>query len=323
MSGFHEVLFPTGISYGSNGGPGFKTSITTLPSGQEERVQLWSGGRNQYDVSKGIKQLSDLAEVMTFYRARSGATNGFRFKDFMDFHSSPTNPSHTGSTGTQDQEIGVGDGTETVFQLKKTYTSGATSVTRVIRKPVSGTVSVWVNSALQTEGVDYTVDTTTGEITFGTAPTSGHVIDASFEFDVPVRFGEDADRVLAASVDAYDTGSIPSIPLIEDLDPGGGYEHEHFYGGAKDLVITADVQLSIGEAFTYRISAASGLNVGLPAEETTPDGRPVFLIVNDGSNSFDVRDDSPATVVTLAAGEAAYLSVLEVTTGGTRNWFAV
>lgn len=52
---FHEVRFPTDISYGSNGGPGFLTNILELASGHEQRNIEWSLAKAKYDVQYGIK----------------------------------------------------------------------------------------------------------------------------------------------------------------------------------------------------------------------------------------------------------------------------
>jgi uncharacterized protein (TIGR02217 family) len=58
----------------------------------------------------------------------------------------------------------------------------------------------------------WSVDTTTGVVTFDAAPTEGVAITAGFEFDVPVRFDTD---VLDVTLDLERLGSITSIPLLE------------------------------------------------------------------------------------------------------------
>ena len=75
---------------------------------------------------------------------------------------------------------------------------------------MSGTVDIYVDSVLQSSGVS--VDTTTGVVTFSSAPALGEVITAEFEFDVPVRFDTDE---MAVSMDSFDAGNWSSIPLIE------------------------------------------------------------------------------------------------------------
>jgi uncharacterized protein (TIGR02217 family) len=109
-----------------------------------------------------------------------------------------------------DQAIGTGDGTTTAFQLVKRYASGAQSWTRTIAKPVTGTVRIVLAGVEQLSG--WSVDTTTGDVTFTAAPGSGVAITAGFEFDVPVRFDTD---VLDVTLDLERLGSITSIPLLE------------------------------------------------------------------------------------------------------------
>lgn len=53
---------------------------------------------------------------------------------------------------------------------------------------------------------------TTGLITFTTAPAAGIAITAGFEFDVPVRFDTYA---LDVTLDLERLGSITSIPHLE------------------------------------------------------------------------------------------------------------
>ena len=63
-----------------------------------------------------------------------------------------------------------------------------------------------------TQASGWAVDTTTGLITFTTAPAAGVAITMGFEFDVPVRFDTD---MLDVTHDIERLGSITSIPLIE------------------------------------------------------------------------------------------------------------
>ena len=106
--------------------------------------------------------------------------------------------------------IGTGDGATTAFQLVKRYASGSQTWERTITKPVVGSVTVAIDGVEQTTG--WSVDTTTGLITFTTAPATGATITAGFEFDVPVRFDTDT---LDVTLDIERLGSITSIPLLE------------------------------------------------------------------------------------------------------------
>ena len=203
---FHEVRFPDNISRGARGGPERRTQIVELASGAEERNASWANSRRRYDVAYGIRRADDLAAVVAFFEARNGRLHGFRFKDWADFKSCL--PSQT--PGPADQPIGTGNGAATLFQLTKSYTSGAQSWTRAITKPVTGTVTIALNGTPQASG--WSVSTSTGLITFTTAPAVGVAITAGFEFDVPVRFDTDA---LDVTLDLERLGSITSIPLVE------------------------------------------------------------------------------------------------------------
>ncbi len=203
---FHEVRFQDNISRGARGGPERRTQIVELASGDEERNASWADSRRRYDVSYGIRRADDLATVVAFFEARNGRLHGFRFKDWADFKSCA--PSSTPSSS--DQIIGTGNGTRTSFQLVKHYASGSQTWTRTITKPVAGSVKVRRNATEATTG--WTVDTTSGIITFSAPPANGVVIRAGFEFDVPVRFDSDA---LDVTLDIERLGSITSIPLAE------------------------------------------------------------------------------------------------------------
>ncbi len=92
----------------------------------------------------------------------------------------------------------------------KHYASGDQIWTRTITKPVAGSVRIALDGADPSSG--WSADTTTGLITFDTAPGAGVAVTAGFEFDVPVRFDSDT---LDVTLDIERLGSITSIPLLE------------------------------------------------------------------------------------------------------------
>jgi uncharacterized protein (TIGR02217 family) len=201
---FDEVRFPTAISRGATGGPERRTEIVTLGSGREERNTRWADSRRSYNAGFGVKSLDDVHQVVAFFEERRGRLHGFRWKDHADFKSGAL-----GETPTRtDQAIGTGNGTQTVFQLVKTYGSGVRNYARTIGKPVTGTVLIGVNGAAATPAIDHV----TGLVTFAAAPAPGAAITAGFEFDVPVRF--DTDRI-AINLASFQAGEIPEIPIVE------------------------------------------------------------------------------------------------------------
>ena len=203
---FHEVQFPVNVSQGARGGPRRKTQIVALANGDEERNASWLNSRREYDVAYGVRNADALAVVVAFFEARNGMLYGFRFKDWSDYKSCLSLASIAGT----DQLIGVGTGALTTFQLLKAYVSGAQTYSRTITKPVAGTVKIALNGGAALSG--WSVDATTGIITFAAAPASGVAITAGYEFDTPVRFDTD---MIDVALKFERLGSIQSIPLIE------------------------------------------------------------------------------------------------------------
>ena len=203
---FHEIRFPDNISRGARGGPERRTQVVELASGDEERNASWANSRRRYDVAYGIRRADDLSAVVAFFEARNGRLFGFRFKDWADYKSCLPSQAITAT----DQQIGTGTGAATQFQMVKRYTSGAQSWTRAIAKPVAGTVRIALGTVEQLSG--WTLDSTTGVVTFTTAPGNGVIVRAGFEFDVTVRFDTD---MLDVTLDIERLGSITSIPLLE------------------------------------------------------------------------------------------------------------
>jgi uncharacterized protein (TIGR02217 family) len=207
---FHEIRFPTTISRGAQGGPERRTDIVVLGSGFEERNSRWANSRRAYNAGYGVRSLDDLYAVTAFFEERRGRLHGFRWRDHADWKSALPQAVPTAL----DQTIGTGDGITAIYQLKKTYGSVHAPWARDIKKPVSGTVLAAVAGVSKTPGTQFTVNTTTGTVTFlaGSIPTLGQAITAGFEFDVPVRF--DTDK-LDVNLLGLKHGAIPNIPLIE------------------------------------------------------------------------------------------------------------
>ena len=205
---FHEIRFPANLSFGSVGGPERRTEIVTLTNGYEERNTPWAHSRRHYDAGLGLRALDDIEALIAFFEARGGQLHGFRWKDWADFKSSA--PSVAPSF--RDQVIGIGDGVNRTFALRKAYASGAARYWRPITKPVEGTVLAGIGDVELRPDVDFEVNLATGIITFAEPPEIGGRVVTGFEFDVPVRFDSDT---LDVTLDFERLGSITSIPLLE------------------------------------------------------------------------------------------------------------
>lgn len=199
--------FPEGLSYQSRGGPKYSTTITSVRSGAEVRNQNWTYPLHVYDASKENRSHAEMDVLINHFHSCAGMYYGFRFKDWADYRSCSSASSV--SISPLDQTIGLGDDTSTEFQLIKTYVSGTNTRVRKIVKPVDGTVIIAFDDVQQLSG--FSVDSTNGIVTFDSAPATGVVITAGYEFDVPVRFA--SDEFVLSWVD-YGTLST-SIPLQE------------------------------------------------------------------------------------------------------------
>lgn len=195
--------FPEGISYGSSGGPGFKTHVFEGHTAIEQRSQIWSKARGRWEVSHAIKDQDDMDAIRAFFYDARGRALGFRFKDWSDYQ-------------LVDEVIGVGDAARLVFPIIKTY-GAANPYVRRIFKPVPGTVVVKVDDIVVSSG--FSVNTVLGVVTFNNnpdnIPADGHTVKVSCEYDVPVRF--DTDQ-MSASHEGWLVESWSSIPLIELLE---------------------------------------------------------------------------------------------------------
>ena len=205
---FHEIRFPASLSFGSVGGPERRTEIVTLANGFEERNSPWADSRRRYDAGVGMRSLDDIETLISFFEARHGQLYGFRWKDWTDYKSCLP----SAAISSEDQNIGTGDGVQRCFQLSKTYQSGGEGYTRMVTKPVAGTILISVAGDQLVETVHFDVDDETGLVEFVDTPDDGVAITAGFEFDVPVRF--DADR-LEMSLQSFSAGEIPTIPVVE------------------------------------------------------------------------------------------------------------
>ena len=198
MTSFHEVRFPDNIAYGATGGPEFATTVVATGAGHEKRNVNWAEARGRWDVASGLKKQAQIDELIAFFRARNG--QGLRLPvQGLDRLQGHRPAARHGRWRAQTQ-----------FQLVKHYPSGSVIEVRTITKPVAGTVKVYLDGVEQLSG--WSVDATTGLVTFSTAPALGVAITADFEFDVPVRF--DTDH-MAVTIETYQLHRWQQIPIVE------------------------------------------------------------------------------------------------------------
>lgn len=315
---FDEVELDRRIAAGSQSGPSFDVDILTTDGGQETRLIRGGVARRYADISYGITTQEEAASVISFFKERQGPLRGFRFWDRTD-HASTVNGERAGITPT-DQQIGLGDGSRVAFPLRKVYgPSGPNPYFRMITKPIAGTVRVAVDGTEQTSG--WSVDTATGIVTFGTAPSDTALVTAGFEFCVPMRFNVERNVPLRISLDSFQGRSVESIELIELLDTAE-VRNPVYAGGSTRRDISADLSVSPSIARLWLIDAGTGsLSVRLPDPSPyAAGGQHVVIYAVTGSSTFTLRDHLGASLGTISAGQSRELWVFQGASA--KGWLA-
>ncbi|MDO8969045.1 MAG: DUF2460 domain-containing protein [Saprospiraceae bacterium] len=177
--------FPDDIAYGARGIINYSTSVLKSVSGRHVANQNWDYPLHEYDVGFPVRSFDKLQILTNYFHVCGGQFGAFRFKDHKDYKSCPplTEATHN------DQALGSGNGVTTAFQLIKKYTVGIHTRNRVIQKPVPGLIQIGIGGVLQTSG--YSINHTTGIVTFAAPPAVAAVLTWGGEFDVPVKFKQD------------------------------------------------------------------------------------------------------------------------------------
>ena len=200
------TVFPSTLSYGSSGGPAYRTTVVSAYSGVEERNQAWSYPLHVYQIDLANRNQAELETLVTYYHAAAGMANTFNFSDPRDKKSCPL----ADTPANDDQTLHTATGGETTVQVIKNYIAGGQTRPRKITRPVSGTLLVAINGTPKTSGGDYTANYGTGVITFTTGLATGAVVTAGYQFYVPCRFNVD-NLDLAIQTANCDNGLIGSI----------------------------------------------------------------------------------------------------------------
>ncbi len=205
---FVEERFPSAQSWLPVGRPQFKTALAQSDGGHEYTEAAWSSAplyeftiKSRYIVPSGdpMQLKADFEALNNFFICvAQGRANTFRFNYEND------------NTAIA-QVLGTGDAVRATYQITKLYQSGARTFTRVIKKPVPGTVHVYLDGVELLSG--WTVDTTTGLISFTTPPGIGVIVSATCGFDYPVRF--DFDKFPMTLHQQYGLFGIEDVVMVE------------------------------------------------------------------------------------------------------------
>jgi uncharacterized protein (TIGR02217 family) len=194
-----NAVFPTlpGLRFPVTRTPMWKTMVRTTPSNREYRATNITIPK--YRISLGFEFLrarAALAEYQTligFFNARRGASESFVFSDPDD---------RTATT----QIFGVGDGSTKTFQLVRGFGGFSEPVFAL-----DGSASIYKDAVLQGSG--YSISST-GVVTFTTAPASGVVLTWTGNFYWRVRFSRDDLDFEKFARDFFEAKKVELVTLV-------------------------------------------------------------------------------------------------------------
>lgn len=201
---FLEERLPGCATFGYGSAPSYLVDVVRMQSGVEKRNRYWAAPLSRFRIT--ITDFTDaVQELLEFWHAVGGRECGFRFKDWANYKSCRVNETIT----KLDQPLVARVGSPADYQLTKRYTFGTRTQDQPIFKPIQGTILIADNGTLKTEGVHYTIDYTTGQVSIAFSPVG--TLTWGGEFDVPVRFDDDA---LPVTIEALSAQSV-SFTLTE------------------------------------------------------------------------------------------------------------
>lgn len=172
MADFLEERLPVGVRMGASYGDDFNVEITETASDSEYRQLVHPFPRRVWTVFY-TQQTADIwDQILALYYRAYGRFAGFRVKAIDDYSTN----GRTGTPTAVDQALGIVTA-GSVYQLQKAYGTGGTPLSiglpvRTLFKPVAGTVKVAIGALEQAITTMWTVDTTTGRVTFNANKTA-------------------------------------------------------------------------------------------------------------------------------------------------------
>ena len=193
-----NAVFPVlpGLTWDIPTSPQFNTKIHRAVSGSEQRAAfmqypLWKFAL-KYEVLRDNLAFNELRTLAGFFNARQGSFDSF-------LYASPADSARVA------EQFGVGTGTQFVFQLTRSFGGYVEPVHNL-----NGAPSIYVNGALRTLNVDYTIGAT-GLVTFVSSPANGAVITWTGSFYYRCRFVADTVDFNQFMLNLYNVNKLEII----------------------------------------------------------------------------------------------------------------
>lgn len=176
--------------------PIWRTLVVETLAGVEVNQQAWSYPRYRYKIGSGFLRdnlsFAELQTLIAFYNTCGGRAQVFRFLDAQDSSAGP------------DQPLGLGNGSQTQFQLLRSFGG----YTEPVFAP-NVVTNVKVAGVAQSTPGQYSIDAK-GLITFVTAPGNGLLVTWTGTYYWYCRFDQDEQEfeVLVAALAGDPWGNI-------------------------------------------------------------------------------------------------------------------
>lgn len=128
-----------------------------------------------YEFLRSTTTYPELQQLAAFFNSVQGSWDSWLFVNPDDYVVPTTAP----------QGIGTGNGSQTAFQLVRSFGGFSEPVWSITD------AQVYVNGAPLTFGTQYTVNNNTGLVTLASAPASGAAVTWSGHFNYRCRFTDD------------------------------------------------------------------------------------------------------------------------------------
>ena len=207
---------PQFIFTSQQGGPILPIRITTGASQQELREPLHTNYLRKWIINVLANNRSAIDDLVGWVRCCRGKGFTFLWKDPSDWFVNGSiggDGSFVAGDPTTSEIFAVGDGTTTVFQLTKGYTTSEGTYTRAIRRPMASPLIYADDTLVTAVSIDYS----TGLATFSSPPTSGVVLSWSGAFYILARMDTDEPELTLRSANAV---VISGLDIMEVYDLG-------------------------------------------------------------------------------------------------------
>ena len=172
----------------------WKTDVVEYDSGINQRNKVWDAPRRHWFINWNVMRDEYQLKVIEVLNRAKGRYDTVFLRDRWDYTATSTF---------------AGDGTTKTFQLYKTYYPGTEQWSEDKKSIKSGTTAVTLDGVPQPSG--WSVNCSTGILTFDAAPGNGIAIVATFEFYFKAIFTEDSFNQVKAYPDIWEFAIIELV----------------------------------------------------------------------------------------------------------------